>query len=84
MLDTSEPDRLETLLREWQRWLLTLPSPGGARGGSELGDVAKRAGGAAAAVLPLPFAFAAPSFFVLRKRPPEPLARRMAWRWRDS
>ncbi|KAG8068272.1 hypothetical protein GUJ93_ZPchr0005g14883 [Zizania palustris] len=25
-----------------------------------------------------------PSFFVLRKRPPEPLAWRMAWRWRDS
>uniref|UniRef100_A0A0E0D418 Uncharacterized protein n=1 Tax=Oryza meridionalis TaxID=40149 RepID=A0A0E0D418_9ORYZ len=24
------------------------------------------------------------SFLVLRKRPPEPLARRMAWRWRDS
>uniref|UniRef100_A0A0D9WVN3 Uncharacterized protein n=1 Tax=Leersia perrieri TaxID=77586 RepID=A0A0D9WVN3_9ORYZ len=26
----------------------------------------------------------AETFFVLRKRPPLPLARRIAWRWRDS
>ena len=75
MLDTSDPDRLETLLGlpRSDCWI------------SELGDATWRISGLLNIALPSPPAsFVLDSFFVFRKRPPEPLARRSACRWRDS
>lgn len=78
MLVTSDPDKLDPPLAELKLPLSDCRT-------SELGDVAGRAAGTSSLTLVLTLPLRpVPLLFMLRKRPPQPLARRIACRWRDS
>lgn len=76
-LVTSDPDPLDPPLAELRFKLSDCRT-------SELGDAAGRRGTKSFTLWPLFPACALTSFFVLKKRPPQSLARRAAWRWRDT